>query len=86
MPTQEGVGRHDRGDVGEETTTERLALRSEPATLVIGEAESTTAELLLEDSVLLDEVRDNLGLFAVDPAGEGGEQELKREEVGHHAR
>ena len=34
----------------------------------------------------LDEVRDDLRLLAVDPAREGGEEELKPEEVRHHAR
>ncbi len=62
--------------------------RPAPATtsaLVIGEARATTAELLLQDTVLLDEVGDDLRLLAVDPAGERGEQKLKREEVGHRA-
>ena len=60
-----------------------LALGSEAPTLVIVEAETLPTELFLEDAVLLDEVVDRLGLLAVDPACEGGEEELKREEFGH---
>ena len=65
---------------------ERLALGRESAALVIGEAKPSAAKLFLEDPVLFDEVGDDLRLFAVDPAREGGEEQLKREEVGHHAR
>ena len=60
--------------------------RATTSALVIGEARATTAELFLQDTVLLDEVGDDLCLLAVDPAREGGEEELERGEVGHHAR
>jgi len=33
----------------------------------------------------VDQIDDDLGLLAVDPASAGGEEELKREEVGHGA-
>jgi hypothetical protein len=39
--------------------------------------------LLLQDAALFDEILDDLGLVSVDPAGEGGEEELKTKEVGH---
>ena len=64
---------------------EVLAFGCESAALVIGEAKSSAAMLFLEDAVLF-EVGDDLCLLAVDPAREGGEQQLMREEVGHHAR
>lgn len=86
MPTHDGVGRDDRGDAVQQPAAERLALRRESSPLVIREAKSSAAKLFLEDAVLFDEVRDDVRLLAVDPAREGGEQELKREEVGHHAR
>ena len=40
------------------------------------------AVLFLEDAILLDEVVDGLGLLAIDPACEGGEEELERGEFG----
>jgi hypothetical protein len=60
-----------------------LALGSKAAALVIGQPESLATELFLEDAILLDEVIDDLGLIAIDPASEGGEKELKREKIGH---
>ncbi len=36
--------------------------------------------------ILFDDILDDLGLMAVDPAGEGGEEELEREEFGHGTR
>ena len=74
-----------RSDAGEHSPAERLALRREAAPLGVGQSESTSAELLLQDTVLFDEVLDGLGLAAVDPTGEGREEQLKREEVGHRA-
>ena len=56
------------------------------ATLVIGESKSPRTELLLQDAVLLDEVVDHVGLVPVDPAGECGEEQPKREEVRHQMR
>ena len=41
------------------------------------QARTPAAELLLENAVLLDELVDRLGLLAVDPAGEGGEEKLE---------
>ena len=39
----------------------------------IGQSEAATTELLLENTVLLNEVVDGLRLLAIDPAGEGRE-------------
>ncbi len=54
--------------------------------LVIGESKASATELLLQDAILLDQILDDLGLMAVDPAGEGGEEELEWEEFGHCTR
>ena len=63
--------------------TEDFGLGRESSTLVIGESKSSAAELFLQDAVLLNEVFDGLGLVAVDPAGEGRQEELEPEEVRH---
>ena len=83
VPPHDCVGRYDRRDAAEQAATEHLALCREPAPLVIGQTKALATELFLEDPVLLDQVVDGLGLVAVDPAGEGGEKELKGEGVGH---
>ncbi len=67
------------------TPTEDLASGSESSTLVIGESKPSAAELFFENSVLFDEVLDDLGLMSVDPAGERRVEQLKWEEVGHDA-
>ena len=78
-------GRDDGGDSMEQSTAEHLALGGQPAALVIGESQAPTSELFPEHAVLLDEVSDDVCLFAVHPAGEGGEEELEREGIGHRA-
>ena len=62
------------------------AIRREPTTLVIGQSKAPVTELLLQGAILFDDILDDLGLMAVDPAGEGGEEELKWEEFGHCTR
>jgi hypothetical protein len=43
------------------------------------------SKLFVEDAAFLDDVFDHSGLVAVDPAGEGREEELKVEHGGHRA-
>ena len=40
-------------------------------------------QLLLQNAVLLDEIVDDMRLMTIDPAGEGGEEQLKAEDVRH---
>ena len=83
MPAQNRVRCHYRGDAGEDAAPEDLPLGSESAALVIGQAKALVSELLLEDSVLLDEVIDGVSLMTVDPAREGREEKLEPEEIWH---
>ena len=83
VPAQDRAGCHDGGDTRENAATEDLALRGESSALVIGEPKASPTESLLQDAVLLNEVFNDLGLVAIDPAGERGEEELEREKVGH---
>jgi hypothetical protein len=68
VPAQDGVGRHQSGELFQRTSADEAALRGEPPALRVGEAQAPTAELLAQDAVLLLEVRDDLGLVAVHPA------------------
>ncbi len=83
VPAEDGVGRYDGGNVGKDPPTEDPALSCEPPPLVIGETQASPAELLFQHSILFNEVLDDLGLVAIYPSGEGGEEELEREEIGH---
>ena len=47
-----------------------------PASLVVGEPEATSAELLAEDAVLCLEVLDDVLLATVDPTGDEQDEEL----------
>src|SRR5437870_1392336 len=60
------------------TATESLALRREPSALVVGQPEAPPRQLLLENTVLLHQILDDLLLAAVDPSNEGHEQEPQR--------
>ena len=74
MPTEDGVGSDDGGNLGQELPPERLAQPGEPDSLGVGEPDAPLAELP-EDLVLFDEVLDHTLLMAVDPAREQGEEE-----------
>ena len=69
MPSKQGV----RGHVG-----------SQSAALVVGQPELPTLHLFLEDAVLLHEVGDDVGLVAVNQAGERYEEDLERVDLGQH--
>ncbi|MCP3995557.1 MAG: hypothetical protein GY722_10890, partial [bacterium] len=51
VPAEDRVGGDHRGNLGEGASADRLAPDSQPATLIIGEPETSATELLLQDSV-----------------------------------
>jgi hypothetical protein len=81
VPPQDRVGRHNRGQGHEQSATESLAPAGEAPALGVGQSKSSSPQLLLQDPILLDEVVDDLGLVPVDPAREGGEEQLETEAV-----
>ncbi len=85
MPAQDCVRRHDSRHLAQDSSAKGLTLRGEPSALVVGESDALAAELLLEDAVLFNEVVDGLSLLAVEPACARGDEELKREGIGHGA-
>jgi len=86
VPAEDRVWRHDGRHLSEESPVQDVPLYCEPAALIIVEPQASTAELLLQHAVLLDEIGDDVGLLAVDPAGERGEEEPEPEEVHHRER
>ena len=84
MPSQDRVGRDDRGVLGEYLPTELLPADREPASLVIGEPEPTSTDLPAKGPVLLAHELDHLELLSVDPArDERDEVEEGRDPLGH---
>ncbi len=76
MPTKDGVGSNQRSNFGQHASPDGLAAHSEPATLIIGQPESSSTELLFEDEVLLSEILDDRILLTADPAGQGSNKDL----------
>jgi len=76
VPTENGVGSDERGDLGKRASADGLASHSQSASLIVGQPESSAAELLLEDAILLAEILNDRILLAADPAREGGDQNL----------
>ena len=60
-----------------------LGSRREPATLVVRETKSATAELLAQHAILLAQIVDCLLLLLIHPARDGNQHEPKRVENAH---
>ena len=75
MPPEDGVGGHDGRKLAEESVADGVALRCEAAPFVVGEPERLLPELLAENVVLLVQVLEDVLLLAVQPAGEGRNEE-----------
>ncbi len=90
VPAQDGLGSDDASDLFKDLAAQDLAFDSEAATLIIAQTEASIAQLLAKDVVLLKEVLDDVALLAVDPGGEGDEEELEggweRSAHGNHHR
>ncbi len=86
VPGKYRVRGDDRRHLSQDFSTERLSFHREPSALLVGQAETLTAKLTLEDAVLLDEVIDDILLVAVDPAGDGDQKELPRVKRAHAGR
>ncbi|MBK8974886.1 MAG: hypothetical protein IPM29_03085 [Planctomycetes bacterium] len=63
-------------------------MRKSAAPPVVGQAMAPAAELLSENTVLLDQSGDGQGLLALQPAGDGGQEKVQGLDSAHgaHAR
>ncbi len=77
-------GGHDRCDLPQDPSTESATLGRVASALVVGQPQAALLHLLLEDTVLLHQVFDDVLLVAVDPSSEGHEQHLQGVEIGRH--
>ncbi len=84
MPTENSVGGDERSNLGEGASPDGLAANRKPATLIIGQPESSATELLLENSVLLAEIINDGFLVSIDPAGQGSDEDLPGVKDGGH--
>jgi hypothetical protein len=78
IPAQDRVGRDQPGELFQGASADGSALRSEPATLGVAEAQVSVAELLAQHAVLLLEVLEDVDLAPIHPAREHEQQKLER--------
>src|SRR5262249_41843190 len=69
VPPEDRIRCHDAGDGREVTTAEDVAFEGETASLVVGQAQSTSTVHPAQDSILLEQVRNDRLLLSVDPTG-----------------
>jgi len=62
-----------------------FSLRGQSTPLIVVQARDLPAELILQYAILLDEVRDDVGMMAVDDARNGEEQHLEWVDLGQHS-
>ena len=79
VPRQQGVRRHDRGDVPQDAASECLGFRRQSTALSVGEPQPSGPELFPQHAVLLLEIVDDIALLLVHPTGERDENEPQRE-------
>jgi hypothetical protein len=76
-------GRHKRGHLAQRGTPETMSARRQPTPLVIREPQPSVAQLGPQDPMLFHQIPDHVWLLLTQPAGEAGEDDLKREPVNH---
>jgi hypothetical protein len=85
MPGQQGVRRHDRGDVPQHVPSKCLGFRRQTTTLIVREPQTSGADLLAQGADLLLEIVDDSALL-VHPTDECDKNEPQRtRQRGHGA-
>ena len=76
MPGEERVRGDEPGEIQQCLSADRLSCDGQPSALVVGEPNPSLPKLLKQDTVLFPEIVDGRLLVAVDPAGDGGEEDM----------
>jgi hypothetical protein len=84
MPSQNRVWRDNRGHLAQRGTPETVSTHRQPTPLIIREPQPSAAQLGSQNSILFCQVPDHVLLLATEPAGVGGEEELKGGHVNNH--
>jgi hypothetical protein len=83
VPSQQRVRRDDRRDLTQGLPTQPVGPYGESPAVVIGEPQAPAADLLPEDAILFDQIGERLPLPAIEPTGDGEEQQPKDRHVDH---
>ena len=70
MPAQDGLRRHEGGELLERTLPDGFATNGKPAAFIIGQSQPAVAEFSPKNAVLLEEEVQDPSLVLVEPAGE----------------
>ena len=71
MPAHDRVRRDDGRHLVEDLPAQAFGLGCQPAALVVGQPETPSLELLLENAVLLEQIGDHVLLMSVHPPRNG---------------
>jgi hypothetical protein len=85
VPTEQRVRRDDRRDLAQHLPPEPVRPRGKLPPVVIGEPRSPSTQLPAQHSILFDQVRQDLPLLAVQPAGDSQKQHAVSRDVDHGA-
>jgi ectoine hydroxylase-related dioxygenase (phytanoyl-CoA dioxygenase family) len=83
VPPQECVGRHDRGDLTQGSTSQPDRARGESSSVVVCQAQTSSAQLRSEHAILFDQVGQRLPLLTIHPADQDSEPHLESRHVDH---
>ena len=83
MPSEQRVGGDDRRDVAHRLASQPVSPHGEPAPVVIGETQAPPTQLPPQEAILFDQIGERLPFSAIEPSGDGDEQQLETRDVDH---
>jgi hypothetical protein len=83
VPAEQRVRRDDRRKLAQRLTTQSIGPHGKLPSVVIGEPEAPPTQLLPQDPILFDQVRQHLSLTPVQPPGDREQQHLDGRDVDH---
>ena len=86
MPGEQRIGRDQSLDFIQQPAADDLGFHGESYPLFVSEPKPLASELVLENTVLRDELVDERLLIAVKPAGQGDNQKVEGLDDGIHCR
>ena len=83
MPPQDCVGRDDRGDLTQPSTSQPVPAHGEPTPFVIGQPKASPTQLTPQDSILFNQTGQGVLLLTIQQANQSGEKKPEGEDVDH---
>jgi hypothetical protein len=77
VPAHEGIWGGNRGHLFETRATDRMCERREASAFGVHQAEPAATQLGFQDAVFREEIRDDLLLVPLQPAGNHGDQDVE---------